>query len=139
MSDETLSELKLKQPIPAGIRDHTLLNGPVRKFDSQYFDGFNGNMIERAAKFDIRCIPLFAREYKIPYRRAPRLAECVARAKVSCIQAAKMTNGAAGPSTTDAEFFRRILVHKNFKGSGQDLRDEVATFARKIASEYLDP
>ena len=24
--------------------------------------------------------------YKIPYRRAPRLAECVARAKVSCIQ-----------------------------------------------------
>ena len=31
MSDETLSELKLKHPIPAGIKDHTLLNGPVRK------------------------------------------------------------------------------------------------------------
>ena len=27
--------------------------------------------------------------YKIPYRRAPRLAECVARAKVSCIQNSK--------------------------------------------------
>ena len=50
LSDETLSELKLKHPIPAGIRDNTLLNGPVRKFDSQYFDGINGNMIERAAK-----------------------------------------------------------------------------------------
>ena len=64
LSEETLTELKNKHPIQAGIREHALLNGPVRKFDSQYFDGINGNMIERAAK---------------------------------------MTSGAAGPSTTDAE------------------------------------
>ena len=54
-------------------------------------------------------------------------------------RAAKWTKGAAGPSSTDADFFRFILLHKSFKSAGQELREESARFARIIASEYLNP
>ena len=50
-------------------------------------------------------------------------------------RATKMTNGSAGPSTTDGDFFQHILLHKNFKGAGQSLRDELGRFARLIATE----
>ena len=54
-------------------------------------------------------------------------------------RATKMTKGSAGPSTTDGDFFQHILLHKNFKGAGQSLRDELARFARLIATEFIDP
>ena len=50
--------------------------------DNPDFDKFNKTFKETIDKFASLKIV-----YKIPYRRAPRLAECVARAKVSCIQA----------------------------------------------------
>jgi hypothetical protein len=54
-------------------------------------------------------------------------------------RAAKFTNGSAGPSQTDADFFKLILTHKNFKGEGQDLREEIAKFARLIATKHFHP
>ena len=54
-------------------------------------------------------------------------------------RAAKFTNGSAGPSQTDAEFFRFILTHKNFKEEGKKLRNEIAKFARLIASKPFNP
>ena len=50
-----------------------------------------------------------------------------------------MTNGAAGPSTTDTDFFKYLQLHKKFKGEGQDSRDKLAKFACSLASEYIDP
>ena len=54
-------------------------------------------------------------------------------------KAALQTRGAAGPSQFDADQFRRVLCSNHFKSEGKDLRDQIATFARKIASETLDP
>ena len=54
-------------------------------------------------------------------------------------RAAKFTNGAAGPSQTDADFFKFILTHKNFKDEGKDLRDEIARFARLVATKHFSP
>ena len=95
-----MTQLKNKHPMPTGIRNETLLYGPIMKLDSSYFDLIDGNMIARAAK---------------------------------------MTNGAAGPSTTDSDLFKNLLLHKKFKGEGQDLRDELAKSAHSLASEYIDP
>ena len=100
LTEETLAQLKEKHPTPAGIREETLLNGPIRQMDSSYFDCIDGNMIARATK---------------------------------------KTNGSAGPSTTDADFFQHILLHKNFKGAGQSLREELARFSRLVATEFIDP
>ena len=100
MSDETLAQLKKKHPEPAGLEAETLLHGPIAEVDDSYYNGINGDMIFRAAKF---------------------------------------TNGGAGPTQTDADFFKLILTHKNFKDEGQALRNEIALFARKIASKNLSP
>ena len=54
-------------------------------------------------------------------------------------RAAKMTNGGAGPSGTDSDFFQHIIMNKNFKGDGEKLRTELAKYARQICSEYLHP
>lgn len=66
LNKDTLDQLKKKHPSPAGIMDKTLLFGPVRKIDPQYFHAIDGGMIFRAAK---------------------------------------MTNGGAGPSGTNSDFF----------------------------------
>ena len=50
-----------------------------------------------------------------------------------------MTNGGAGPSGTDSDFFQHIIMNKNFKGDGEKLRTELAKYARQICSEYLHP
>ena len=55
------------------------------------------------------------------------------------LKAARRTNGSGGPSLMDANQWRRILTSKKFKAEGKDLREELATFAKKIATEVLDP
>jgi hypothetical protein len=54
-------------------------------------------------------------------------------------RASKFTNGAARPSQTDAQFFRNILTHKNFKDAGKQLKEQFAKFARSIATVHRSP
>ena len=39
----------------------------------------------------------------------------------------------------DAKQWKRILVSKHYKKEGKDLREELAIFAKKIATETVDP
>ena len=54
-------------------------------------------------------------------------------------RAARMMQGAAGPTTTDAEFFKRILTNKTFKKERLELCQEIARFAKTYATTYIDP
>ena len=53
--------------------------------------------------------------------------------------AAKQTRAAAGPSKMDADQFRNILVNKKFKHEGKELREQIATLTRKLATTVIDP
>jgi len=53
--------------------------------------------------------------------------------------AALRTKGSRGPSGIDANGFRRMLACKSLKKSGTDLRAAIATTARKLCTEYVDP
>jgi hypothetical protein len=55
------------------------------------------------------------------------------------LKAAMQTKGSCGPSHVDSDQFRRILCSKHFNAEGKDLRDQIAVFAQKIATERLDP
>ena len=55
------------------------------------------------------------------------------------MRAAKQVTGSGGPSQTDAKQWKRILVSKHYKKEGKDLREELANFAKKIATEIVDP
>ena len=52
--------------------------------------------------------------------------------------AIKRTNGASGPSHIDGDFFRQVTSRK-FRKEGSVLKHNIATLARKIATEKLDP
>ena len=54
-------------------------------------------------------------------------------------RAANATKGSGGPSQEDAQQWRRILCSSKFKAEGKELREELAIFARKIATEVVDP
>ena len=47
------------------------------------------------------------------------------------LKAAKDTKGSGGPSSIDADQFRRILCSKNFLKEGEILREEISDFACK--------
>ena len=49
------------------------------------------------------------------------------------------THGAAGPSNLDADQYQWMLCPRNFKSEGLVLRNEIATLAKKLATENLDP
>ena len=55
------------------------------------------------------------------------------------LKAASRTKGSAGPSMMDAKQWNRILCSKHFKNEGKNLRENIAEFARKIATEIIDP
>ena len=55
------------------------------------------------------------------------------------LKAANQVKGSGGPSLLDAKQWRRILCSKHHKNEGKELREELAYFARKIATEILDP
>ena len=54
-------------------------------------------------------------------------------------KAASQTKGAGGPSQFDSKQWRRVLCSNQFKAEGKDLREKLADFAKKIATEILDP
>ena len=54
-------------------------------------------------------------------------------------KAARQTKGSGGPSQMEWKQWKRILCSSHFKAEGKELREELAIFARKIATEILDP
>ena len=55
------------------------------------------------------------------------------------LKAATHTQGSGGPSLFDAKQWKRMICSNQFKTEAKDLREELATFAKKIATETLDP
>ena len=55
------------------------------------------------------------------------------------LKAALDTKGSAGPSGMDAELYRRVLCSKNFSVAGKGLREEIALFARNLATKSYHP
>ena len=55
------------------------------------------------------------------------------------LKAVTHTKGAGGPSQLDADQYRRILCSNHFKVEAKDLREEIASFSLKIATEVTDP
>ncbi|CAB4044907.1 Hypothetical predicted protein, partial [Paramuricea clavata] len=53
--------------------------------------------------------------------------------------AGKPEKGRGGPSGVDANGFKRILACKSFKHSSVALCDALATLARNLCTEYVDP
>ena len=54
-------------------------------------------------------------------------------------EAALRTKGSCGPSGVDANGFKRILACKSFKKSSTNLCDSLATLARRLCTEFVDP
>ena len=55
------------------------------------------------------------------------------------LKAAKYTHGSGGPSLLDAKQWKRILCSNQFKGEAKELREQMAVFAKKIATQVIDP
>ena len=68
---------------------------------------------------------------------SPTLFESITEQEV--LKAANYTQGSGGPSLLDAKQWRRILGSKHFKNEGKELRETIARFAKKIATEIVDP
>ena len=54
-------------------------------------------------------------------------------------KSASMTKGTGGSSRLDAEQYRRLLTSNKYKKENKKLRFQLATLARLLATEYLDP
>ena len=54
-------------------------------------------------------------------------------------EAAKKTNGSAGPSGLDSDGWQRLLCSKSYGSAGTDLCEAVALLTRKLCTEYVDP
>ena len=54
-------------------------------------------------------------------------------------KAAQLTHGSGGPSLLDADQYRHILLSQKFKREGKDLREQIASLAKKIATQMVDP
>ena len=54
-------------------------------------------------------------------------------------KSASMTKGAGGPSRLDAEQYHRLLTSNKYKKENKELLMQLATLARLLATEYLDP
>ena len=54
-------------------------------------------------------------------------------------KAASQTQGSGGPSLFDSKQWRRILCSNSFKTEAKELRERIAAFAKKIATEFVDP
>ena len=54
-------------------------------------------------------------------------------------KSASMTKGAGGPSPLDAEQYRRLLTNSKHKKENKELRVQLATLVRLLATEYLHP
>ena len=54
-------------------------------------------------------------------------------------EAALRTKGSCGPSGMDVNGFKRMLACKSFKKSSTNLCDSLATRARRLCTEFVDP
>ena len=54
-------------------------------------------------------------------------------------KSSSMTKGADGPSQLDAEHYHRLLTSNKYKKENKELRVQLSTLARLLATEYLDP
>ena len=55
------------------------------------------------------------------------------------LKAALRTKGSAGPSHFDSDQYSRVLCSKHFKTEGKELREQISIFAKKIATQPIDP
>ena len=55
------------------------------------------------------------------------------------LKAAQQTKGSGGPSLLDAKQWKRMLCSGHFKAENKELREQLAIFAKKIATEMVDP
>ena len=55
------------------------------------------------------------------------------------LKAVSLTKGGSGPSHLDAEQYRHILSSPKYKKEGRNLREQIAKFAQKVATQILDP
>ena len=55
------------------------------------------------------------------------------------LKAAQQTKGSGGPSLLDAKQWTRMLCSSHFKTESKELREQLALFAKKIATEIVDP
>ena len=54
-------------------------------------------------------------------------------------KSSSLTKGAGGPSRLDVEQYRRLLRSNKYKKENKKLRVTLATLARRLATECLDP
>ena len=54
-------------------------------------------------------------------------------------KSASMTKGAGGPSRLDAEQYPRLPTSNIYRKENKELRVQLATLARLLVTEYLDP
>ena len=54
-------------------------------------------------------------------------------------KSSSMRKRAGGLSRLDAEQYRRLLTSKKYKKENKELRVQLATLARRLATQYLDP
>ena len=57
----------------------------------------------------------------------------------SILKAAQLTRGSSGPSFLDADQYRHILCSRKYKHEGKELRMQMAAFAKRLATEIIDP
>ena len=54
-------------------------------------------------------------------------------------EVALRTKGSCGTSCVDSNGFKRMLACKSFKKSSMNLCDSLATLARRLCTEFVDP
>ena len=52
---------------------------------------------------------------------------------------ARLTKGSAGPSGLDSEHYKTIFLSRKNKNESKNLREQIALFAKKIATTIVDP
>ena len=55
------------------------------------------------------------------------------------MKAAQQTKGSGGPSFLDAKQWKRMLCSGHFRAENKELREKLATFAKQLATEVIDP
>ena len=55
------------------------------------------------------------------------------------MKAAQQTKGSGGLSFLDAKQWKRMLCSGHFRAENKELREKLATFAKQLATEVIDP
>ena len=82
------------------------------------------------------------RPHSIPIQFLKIVADIVAINSITeqeILKAAKQTKGSGGPSLLDAKQWKRLICSNHFKVENKELREQLAIFAKQIATEVVDP